>query len=451
MPTTKQGIAEEFISANQDASDIDVMNATGCSQRTVERARAKLRSEGVTPSKAKGSSFKQGKDGAEYTFVTDKRITTKEDLIEACDIDLSQFEIVEFTVNKWEVGMKLAATGGSRQGWKRKHDKVVITPLFQVKIRLKPKFTEKQKVLLDSIEEIIKKFTSGKLKKIKQHPLKDNKALKATLSDMHVGLDPNPNGRSLYNYVYGEKQFNENLDHVFNSIMEKRNLHGKFDVLFVDDLGDGLDGWNGLTTRQGHPLDQNLDNREQFRVYVSGKLRLAENLINADVANKVIFRSVTDDNHSGDFAFTANWSIQQMLERTYDKKQVEYVILKRFMEHFTYGDHTFILTHGKDSRNCFKGLPLELNEKAIKIIEDYIKRYKINTKFIHVEKGDLHQVAYEKTNQFDYRNFMSFAPPSSYVQNNHGDGYSGYSLQIIKKNGSISHEDFYFDIDIVEE
>jgi hypothetical protein len=449
MPA-QQELAEKFISENPSASVNEVAKAVGCSDRTVERARAKVKGEGIS-AKSNETTFKQDKDGAEYSFTTSKRIVSKEDLIEACDIDLSVWEVEKWVCNKWEVGMKLAATGGSKEGWKRSSDKVIVTPLFQVKLWLKPIHTEKQKSILEAIEDIVQSYSGGSLKKIKQTPIKSTKALKATLTDMHVGLDPNPNGRALYSYVYGEKQFNENLDKVFNSIMEERRLHGKFDILFVDDLGDGLDGWNGFTTRQGHKLDQNMDNREQFRVYVTGKLRLAESLINAEIANKIIFRSVTDDNHSGDFAFVANAAIQMMLERVYDKRYVEYVILKRFMEHFTYGDHTFILTHGKDAKNCFKGLPLELTEKAIKVIEDYIKRYKINTKYIHVEKGDLHQVAYEKNNQFDYRNFMSFAPPSSYVQNNHGDGYSGYSIQVIKKHGSLSHEDYYFDVEISEE
>jgi hypothetical protein len=438
MPT-KQELAENYISAHgNNVTASEIIKAIGCSSKTVNRARAKLRSEGkIEPNNIKGSSqFRQDKDSAEYTFETTKRILSKEDLVEACDIDLSQWDIERWVCNKWEVGAKDA------------NKMLQVTPLFQVKLWLKPKLTEKQESLLKSIEDLIKQYTGGKLKQIKQTPVKHTKALKVTLSDMHVGLDPSPNGRALYNYVYGEKQFNENLDRVYNAVMEERRLHGKFDILYVTDLGDGLDGWNGFTTRGGHKLDQNLDNRDQFRVYVSGKLRLAENLINADIANKVVFLSVTDDNHSGDFAYTANWSIQQLIERVYDKKCVEYTILERFMEHFSYGDHAFILTHGKDSKNCFKGLPLELNEKAIKLIEDYIKRYKINTKNIWVEKGDLHQLAFEKTNLFGYRNFMSFAPPSSYVQNNHGDGYSGFSLQIIHKHGHVSHSDYFFDVEI---
>ena len=41
---------------------------------------------------------------------------------------------------------------------------------------------------------------------------------------------------------------------------------------------------------------------------------------------------------------------------------------------------------------------------------------------------------------------MSFAPPSSWVQHNFGDSYSGYSIQVIPKNtNEISHTDYFLD------
>jgi hypothetical protein len=117
------------------------------------------------------------------------------------------------------------------------------------------------------------------------------------------------------------------------------------------------------------------------------------------------------------------------------------------MEHFQYGDHTFILTHGKDAKHMFKGLPYNLNDKATSFINDYIDHYNINTKYIHVEKGDLHRIGYDRTKKFDYRNYMTFAPPSAWVSHNFGDCYSGYSIQTIPKfSGEISHTDYYFDL-----
>jgi hypothetical protein len=308
------------------------------SERTFERASSELkRGESKDSNNGKAETkFKQEKDGsAEYSFNTSKRIVSKDDLVKACDIDLSEWEIERWVCNKWEVGAKDL------------NKQIQVTPLFQIKLWLKPKFSPKQVQLISTIEDVVKQFVSGGLKQIKQTTLKDQKALKATVTDMHVGLDPNPNDKSLFRYTYGEKEFNQNLDVVYNSILQQKKQHGKFEVLYINDLGDGLDGWNQLTTRGGHKLDQNLNNVEQFRVYITGKLRLIENLIKADVANKVVIITVTDCNHAGDFSHTANLSLQMILERTYDKKFVDFIILKRFMEHFSYGEHTFILNTWK--------------------------------------------------------------------------------------------------------
>lgn len=300
--------------------------------------------------------------------------------------------------------------------------------------------------MLESLKDIVSSYNPDNLRTIKKHNLTTHKALNATMSDMHVGLEPNPNGNSLFSYKYNESIFKDNLDKVFNSIIKEYDTHGKFDLLVLDDLGDGLDGWNGFTTRGGHKLDQNMNNAEMFRVYVEGKLTLIENCIRAGVANEIIIRNVSNCNHSGSFGKIANMSINMILNRTHDSSVSSYT-LSKFMEHFKYGDHTFILTHGKDESHMFKGLPLVLDLKATKFINEYIDHYGINTPYIHLSKGDLHQVGYQRTNKFDYRSFMSFAPPSAYVQHNFGDSYSGYSIQVIPKfSNEISHCDYYFDM-----
>ena len=273
------------------------------------------------------------------------------------------------------------------------------------------------------------------------------KAIKVTLSDMHVGLNPNPNNKSLFGYEYNEEIFNEHINRVIESVLKEYSNNGAFDLLLIDDLGDSLDGYNGLTTRGGHGLEQNMTNEQAFSTYVKGKLRLIETLIDAGVANSYEVRNVTDCNHSGSFGAIANISIKMILERVYEKDVVKFTILERFMEHFEYGVHTFILTHGKDGKYMFKGLPYTLNDKTTAFINEYIDHYNINTRYIHLEKGDLHRIGYDRTKKFDYRNFMSFAPPSAWVQGNFGDGYSGFSLQVIPKyNGEIQHTDFYFDL-----
>lgn len=306
---------------------------------------------------------------------------------------------------------------------------------------------EQTQSILNAVSDIVSNYNPDKLRTIQKQKIDSPVAIKATVSDMHVGLEPNPGGTSLFAYEYNETIFKQNLDKVFNSLCKEYDNHGRFDLLVIDDLGDGLDGWNGQTTRGGHPLDQNMSNEEMFRVFVEGKLALIENCIQAGIANEVIVRNVANDNHSGSFASIANMTIQMLLNRTYSNDDVKFYILNRFMEHFQYGDHTFILTHGKDAKHMFKGLPYNLNDKAISFINDYIDHYNINTKYIHVEKGDLHRIGYDRTKKFDYRNYMTFAPPSAWVSHNFGDCYSGYSIQTIPKfNGEISHTDYYFDL-----
>lgn len=299
----------------------------------------------------------------------------------------------------------------------------------------------------DEIAKIVENYNPENLRTIEKVELDSPKAIKATLSDMHVGLDPNPNNKSLFSYEYNAEVFKSNLDKVYNSILKEYTANGRFDLLIIDDLGDGLDGWDGLTTRGGHKLEQNMSNQEAFKTFVEGKLTLIENCVRAGIANEVLVRNVANDNHSGSFASIANMTIQMLLNRTYGEDSVKFYILERFMEHFKYGMHTYILTHGKDSQYMFKGLPFELNDKATSFINDYIDHYEIDTPFIHLEKGDLHRIGYSRTKKFDYRNYMSFAPPSAWVQHNFGDCYSGYSIEVIPKfSGEISHTDYYFDL-----
>jgi hypothetical protein len=297
----------------------------------------------------------------------------------------------------------------------------------------------------DTIDDILLRY-AGKVKPqtFKPKKVKENRAIKVTITDSHVGMNVNPDKNALFQYDYDADIYKGSMDKVFTSILKEHNTYGTFDLLLLDDLGDLADGWNGYTTRGGHELPQNLTNAEVFDVCVDAKVKLIQQLVNSKVANKIILRCVCNDNHSGDFGLIINKTIQKVINLMYDTDIVEVDILTRFLEHRTYGKHCFILTHGKDKKQMNRGLPITLNDKAIRLISDYIEYYDINSDFIHVEKGDLHQIGYQKVKKFDYRNFMSFAPPSSWIQHNFGDSYSGYSIQVIPKNtNEVSHTDYF--------
>lgn len=272
----------------------------------------------------------------------------------------------------------------------------------------------------------------------------NKKSLRAILTDAHVGMEPTSRD-ALFNFKYDKKVFKKHLSIVFDSITSRVDQYGSFDQIIVDDLGDGLDGFNSETTRGGHHLPQNMDNKTAWETYVFSKIDTYVKIVKLGAASKYVFRNVANCNHSGDFGWTANMAIKMAMEQMFDN--VEYLILERSMEHFTYGDHCFILTHGKDKSLMVKNWPLQLTDKVSNIIRQYIDHYDIKSKYIHLDKGDLHQCGYAREPKFDYRNFMSFAPPSQWVQANFGVSYCGFSIQVIPKNSNqIEHTDIFFDM-----
>jgi len=298
--------------------------------------------------------------------------------------------------------------------------------------------------LLESVREIIEWHDFRPIEYTA--PTEDNKkAIKVTISDAHVGLNPNPDNNGLFTYEYNWELFSQHMDSVYEKIQSYRYFYGVFDLLLLQDLWDPLDWWNGETTRWWHKLDQNMTNEIAFKTYVRANINLIENIIRWGIAKKIIVRNVLNDNHSGDFARIAAFTISEVITRLY-WDIIEFQSMNRFMQHYIYWDHCFVITHWKDEKHMMKWLPFTLNDKAINFINQYLDHYGINSKHIHIEKWDLHRLGYERNVRFDYRNYMSFAPWSAWVAHNFGDTYSGYSIDIIAKDSNeTAHQDFFLD------
>lgn len=301
-----------------------------------------------------------------------------------------------------------------------------------------------EKIKVDYIGAIKELFSNFKIdKKPKFESKKSKYALKITITDDHVGMSVK---NSLFEYKYGKIEYYKSLDLVFAEILKEYKSNGRFDKIIFQNLGDALDGYNSETTRGGHKLEQNMSNNEAFTTYIKGKINLISNVLDSDICESVEVYDSVNCNHSGDFGFNASYACKLYLEKVYEN--LSYTIFEKFFEHFYYGEHCFIQTHGKDKQYMKSGLPLKLDDKTQKIITQYIDYNNISSKFIHVDKGDLHQIGYNKCKLFDYRNYMSFAPPSNWVQHNFGDGYSGFSMQVIDKENQIKHSDLFIDYQI---
>jgi hypothetical protein len=177
--------------------------------------------------------------------------------------------------------------------------------------------------ITDAFDELLSKYQSEGVKEFKPKKIDEPKALKVTLSDEHIGMNPSPNAAgSLFQYEYNSEIYVNSLQDVYSSILKEFNTHGTFELLLLDDLGDREDGWDSNTTRGGHGLEQNMTNAEIFDVCVDSKIRLIESLVNAQVANKIILRTVTNSNHSNDFALIVNKAIEKIINRIYSTKIV---------------------------------------------------------------------------------------------------------------------------------
>ena len=261
-------------------------------------------------------------------------------------------------------------------------------------------------------------------------------------SDAHIGMEVNKDGFALYDGTWNEKELNHRLE-----IMVKWTLqHKKYDDIYISDLGDLMDGWDGLTTRKEHHLPQNMDNQKSFDVALTFKIKMIESFVGA--YDKIVCNCITDDNHSGAFSYVVNSAFKNYIELKYPNN-VKVNIQRKFIDHYLVMDKfCFIECHGKDGGNMKFGFKPQLDDKQIKIISNYIDENFLSKKDLIVEfnKGDSHQSLIDKSSskKFQYHNFPSLAPPSNWVKTNFQNSMSGFSFRNYYLNGQMSNHDYIF-------
>lgn len=266
-----------------------------------------------------------------------------------------------------------------------------------------------------------------------------NRGLFVYMSDKHVGALTHPT--ALYGNEYNENVFEERMNRTLEEIEKQVRTYGRLQDLFICDLGDSLDGWNGYTTRGGHQLPQNMDSKEAFMTYLYAHKRFFDTLVEKNLANNIHAVMQTNDNHAGSFGYITNQALNLYLNTAYPFIKV--TIMEKFLEHFDYGKHTFIFTHGKDSEDLKHGLPLFLNEKAENFLNKYIDHHNLGeNKNISIIKGDLHTESMQQAYKFRYRNVLSMYGSSKWIMNNFGPGYPGVSFDLVEKDTDLIYS-FY--------
>ena len=251
------------------------------------------------------------------------------------------------------------------------------------------------------------------------------------ITDAHIGMDVDPYGTALYPGKWDREALMERLQILLSVVIKNKQSR----MIYVDDLGDFMDGWNAQTTRKGHELHQNMNNQKAFDVGLEFKLHLARAL--SFLYDKVIITNVCEDNHSGAFGYVVNAAFKQAAEAMFPGK-VKVNNFQRFIQHYihyTEGDrpnYCFLLTHGKDSENLKFGFKPVLDAPQKEKIDNYLGEYDLMQRNLKIEfsKGDSHLMQFDWTGsaRFNYMSYPTFAPSSTWVQHNFKNTKSGFVL-----------------------
>jgi hypothetical protein len=299
-------------------------------------------------------------------------------------------------------------------------------------------FNEDEEAVLDidnHLEEIIQKYINPIQSSVTSKNQDNNEWFdRLVYTDVHINMNVNgKDGDALYGGKWDEQEVLNRLDLMIQHV----KTYQKSRILVISDLGDYLDGLGGQTTRKGHELPQNTNDKEAFELALKFKIKLVDNLV--DDYDEIICNDITNDNHSGLFSYFVSSAISKILTERYNGK-VKVNTLKRFINHFTIGRHTFVEMHGKDIGEMKFGFKPKLDAVQADKLDHYCKQYNLyNGNFIEVSKGDSHQAIYDDatSSDFSYYNYPAFSPPSNWVQTNFGNSRSGFNFFNIKKDDNI--------------
>jgi hypothetical protein len=291
---------------------------------------------------------------------------------------------------------------------------------------------------LDDVKELV----NNSIDIVSRSPIKLNpskkfekKALFNIITDVHAGMDVK---EGFLDYEWNSKLLLQSFESNYQKLQYLVNIHGKVDKLYLMDLGDTLDGYEGLTTRGGHLLPQNMTSEQQFSLVLNTYLSYIENLLKDDLCDTLIIYRTENDNHAGSFGKLLGMTLEAMVTRLYPKAKVKFVRQTKFIDTLQYGENYFLPTHGKDEKYMKANMPLTLNGKWIDYINSVIKRYSLLGKNVSVFKGDLHQLAMSSQTLFKYYNFPAFSPPSGWAQHNFGAPNDiGYAMHLYSEDGKV--------------
>ena len=245
-----------------------------------------------------------------------------------------------------------------------------------------------------------------------------DKSLMLHLSDIHVGAKCNSG--SLYENPWNEEELERRLERIVDLVGD---TFGTLDTIVINMLGDYLDGMDNQTARRDHFMPQNMDNREQFNVFIKQMLSFIGQL--SYYSSKIVVYAVPEGNHGGTADYMAIKALEYAAKRKFP--DIEFTVFEKYYGYYKFNNENYILNHGKDGTFMKKPMPLNINDAASVMIRDWLDAEGIYESNIHIIKGDLHSNNLNSCRKFDYRNVLSLFGNSDYSMMNYPTNSYGVS------------------------
>ena len=318
------------------------------------------------------------------------RIHTLEQLIEFCDIDLTEWEVERFIANKWEVGANLQDGKG-----------ITVEPLFQVKAFLKRKndaiFLRKE---VEELKQLAKRNAQLPTKIARVRQTKTGYMLEINLTDHHFGK-----------MAWGEETGYENYDikiaekvfwRAFSSILERVKGYEFEEIWFV--VGNDLfnsDDVEGRTTK-GTYVTTDARYQKTFAVVRTVMVNAIEQLRTYTRLVKVIMVSGNHDQ-------LGVWHLGDSLECYFHKyNDVSIDNTPRFRKYHSFGDVLIMFTHGHKGK--LKDYPLLMATEASELFG--------KCKHREAHTGHRHTKEVEEQHGVRVRRLSALCPPDDWHSEN---------------------------------
>ena len=319
------------------------------------------------------------------------RISTLEELVEHCKIDLKTWQVERFVCNKWEVGAKDA------------NGKIVVEPLFQVKAFLRRnRVVDFARAQVEELRREAQSF-SPRWPSIKKAPhfAKSGNVAEYSITDHHFGalIWGQETGGPDYDNKIAQAGFESALG---NLIRRTRDHKPERAMLILGNDQQNADNRAG-TTERGTP--QNMDSRYQkiFDISKRASLWAVDTLLGEFGAVDVV---IVSGNHDP----VAAWHLGDTLSSWYRLcKAVTIDNSPRSRKYYEHGVNMLMFTHGNTGKLTEYGTTMAAEQPAMWG----------RTKWREAHTGDKHHRELLELKGASVRILPSLRPSCAWTSDNH--------------------------------